>query len=652
MTMKSIRQHLIILLAVTLMSGSFSYAEEEPAPDVREIHRLTKQLSSDDWILQAEALELLGSNKIEKAEPEIMKVLEAGKSSWVRGRALLALSQISGKTMYSTAEQLSRDQDPVIRRATVEALQIIGTKQAAETVRKLLKDKDITVRAEAARFCASLYPDDAWPVIKELLKEPNPQLAPTMAHSLARIGTAEALEALEELYGDVSENTEMQYQVIEGLRHANERAIPLLVRLVAKHTDRKRARTLGEGILKSLKSDAVSSVLRSTFESESTDLYETAAFFAGTVCPSGNLEDAIAELLKREESLPGTTICSCLQALVKLDPARHTTLFRSYLDHKDNKVREQAVRSRALCEKKDLFEVFRAQTIDKNRDVAVASLESLDLAPFGIAPGEGIAEYLNGPLQSNDRHILFTALALLGKLGKPEEFDKALAMLRPYLAGGNNDYRQRAAEVLAELGGHEKMPSIVAAQGYIGEWKVLGPFLNDKENSGFKEVHEPETEIDFNSKYTVEILWDMKGGKLNEKREVKTVDIEWEDAQVTKEDGKFNVAMLMPPPAYFNVAYCVADIFSPSNQVLQTRIEADNCFRLWVNGKQASERDDTEAKTHHHHSREYHVPVTTSKITLKKGSNRLLVKVANRGGPWWFRVRLLDEKGKVFAVGK
>lgn len=651
MTMTSIRQHLIIFMALTLMSAS-SYAEKEPALALQEAHRLTMQLSSDDWILQAEALELLGRNKVEHAVPEIEKILKTGKTTWIKGRALVALSRIGGKELYAAALQLSRDESAVIRRATVEALELIGTKQATEVARELLKDKDASVRAEAARFCARPYPAEAWPVVKELTEKPDPRLTSTLARALAGIGTTDALQRMEGLYEALSKDKERQYEVIQGLRYANEKAIPLLVRLVARHQDKSRAKILGQNILNSLKKEDVSSVLQSMFISDKTDLYETAAFFAATVCPSKKLEDSITALLKKDETLKSAAICACLQALITIEPARHTALFTGYLAHTDNKVREQAVRSRALCEKKDLFEAFRAQTIDKNRDVAVAALESLDLVPLGIAPGEDIAEYLKGPLQSNDRHILFTALALLGKRGKPEEFDKALAMLRPYLAGRNSDYRQRAAEVLAELGGHEEMPLIVAAQGYIGEWKILGPFLNDKENSGFKEVHEPETEIDFNAKYTVEILWDLKGGKLNEKREVKTAEIEWQHAQATKEDGKLNVAMLMPPPAYYNVAYCVADIHSPSNQVVQTLIEADNCFRLWVNGQQASERDDTEVKTHHHHSREYHVPVTTGKITLKKGSNRLLVKVANRGGPWWFRVRLLDEKGKVFAVGK
>ena len=640
------------VLAFIFVSSSYSYAEEESALGVREVHRLTQQLPSDDWILQAEALEQLSRNKVEEAVPEIERVLETGKSAWIRGRALVALSRIKGKEIYSTAEQLSRDEDAVVRRAAVEALELIGTRQAMEVARKLLKDKDVSVRAEGARFCAKLYPAEAWPIVRELTEKPDPRLTSTLARTLATIGTPESLQRMEELYDSLSKDNERQYQVIRGLSYADEKAIPLLVRLVARHQDKSKARILGQRILDSMRKEEVSSVLQSVFSSGNRDLYETAAFFAATVCPSEKLEDSITDLLEKDETLNSATICACLRALIKIEPARHTALFTGYLIHKDNKVKEQAVRSRALCEKRDLFEVFRTQTADKSRDVAVAALESLDVVPVGIAPDEDIAEYLKGPLQSNDRHILFTALSLLGKRGKPEEFDKALELLRPYLAGRNSDYRQRAAEVLAEFGAHEKMPSIVAAQGYIGEWKILGPFLNDKENSGFKEVHEPETEIDFNAKYTVEILWDLKGGKPNEKREVKSAEIAWQHAQATKEDGKLNIAMLMPPPAYYNVAYCVADIDAPDRQTVQAYIEADNCFRLWVNGKQASERDDTEIKTHHHNSRDYYVPVTTSKITLRKGSNRLLIKVANRGGPWWFRVRFLDEKGNVLVTGK
>ncbi|MEM7392013.1 MAG: hypothetical protein AAF492_06650, partial [Verrucomicrobiota bacterium] len=73
----------------------------------RDIHRLIKQLASEDWILQAESFELLGRNKIAKAVPAIRERLQQGTTSWARGRALVALSRISGADMFATAEEMS-----------------------------------------------------------------------------------------------------------------------------------------------------------------------------------------------------------------------------------------------------------------------------------------------------------------------------------------------------------------------------------------------------------------------------------------------------------------------------------------------------------------------------------------------------------------
>jgi len=46
-------------------------------------------------------MEELGKLKIEEAVPAIQKILDQGKSSWLKGRAMLALAQIAGKDSHS-----------------------------------------------------------------------------------------------------------------------------------------------------------------------------------------------------------------------------------------------------------------------------------------------------------------------------------------------------------------------------------------------------------------------------------------------------------------------------------------------------------------------------------------------------------------------
>jgi HEAT repeat protein len=613
-----------------------------------DVQRSVQQLSSEDWIMQAGALEWLGRHKVEAAAPQIEQLFKEGRSSWLKGRALVALSRIRGEDLYAVVEQSSRDKDAVLRRAALEALDIIGTEEAFAVVRKLLKDEEPSVRAEAAHLCARTHPEEAWLAVKALTDNPGPQLTATTARTLAFLGTDEALARLEEMYDTVSGSEKRQYQVIEGLLHADKGAIPMVVRLVARHKPEGRAHGLGQSILKSFNVEDVSLHLQSVFTSGKSDLFRTAVFFATTVCPSEQMADAISASLKKDDSLPPETLYPCLQALITLGAERHTALFTDFLEHEDDRIRALAVRCRSLYDRTDLFEVFRPLIVDKNATVAVTALKSLALMPADIAPLEGTVDYLRTLIHDDNRDIRLAAFNLLASRRAPREFDKALDLMRPYLEGEDTEYRLRAAESLAQLGGEENIAAVAAAQGYIGKWRILGSFSNDKGNSGFAKAYPPEKEVDFDKKYSVKIVWDMDILPRGEKPEEKLVDIGWQETSVTKVSGKLNVAMLMPPPAHFGVAYGVADIESPSEQVIQASIEADNSYRLWVNDKRVSEKENPLANL----SAAASVPVPRTRIPLKQGNNRFLIKVANTGGPWWFRMRLLDEEGNVFVFGK
>ncbi|MEM7395668.1 MAG: HEAT repeat domain-containing protein, partial [Verrucomicrobiota bacterium] len=403
----------------------------------------------------------------------------------------------------------------------------------------MLKDPDPGVRAEAAYLCARHDPETAWPVVKALSEKPDPELASSLSRGLARIGTEAALQRLEELYTAVSKNQDRGFQVIEGLGQGDERAIPLLIRLVSLHGAGEKARTLGQRILAEIDKEKVAAQLESIFTSGDRERYDVAAFFAAAVCPSEALEDVIAAALKKEPDLSSEATGSCLDALVRLNPNRHRTLFEGFLKHGNDQVRAMAVRCRALCEPEQLFDIFRPMVLDKSKPVTLSAMNSLSFVPLAFGPAEGMVAYLKTPLSSSDRDVLLTGLNLLGNRTSAEEFDKALDHLRPYLEGGQDEFRTRSASTLAGIGGFEKYGIIAEAQGYIGRWKVLGPFLNDKENTGFNQVYVPEKEIDFDKAYNVELIWDLSGNKRNEKTDVQRAEITWQEVQVSKETGSF-----------------------------------------------------------------------------------------------------------------
>ena len=85
-----------LCVASLLLSGLCLVGSDQPPPSKLQIHRWTEQLSSKDWILQAEALQALGTWKVEASIPLVTEVFKSGESDWVRGRAMITLGEIQG----------------------------------------------------------------------------------------------------------------------------------------------------------------------------------------------------------------------------------------------------------------------------------------------------------------------------------------------------------------------------------------------------------------------------------------------------------------------------------------------------------------------------------------------------------------------------
>ena len=96
-------------LASLLLFGLSLVGSDQTPPSKLQIHRWTEQLSSKDWILQAEALQGLGTWKVEASIPLVTEVFKSGESDWVRGRAMITLGEIQGDQISEHAMQASKD---------------------------------------------------------------------------------------------------------------------------------------------------------------------------------------------------------------------------------------------------------------------------------------------------------------------------------------------------------------------------------------------------------------------------------------------------------------------------------------------------------------------------------------------------------------
>jgi HEAT repeat protein len=631
--------------------ATLSHGQEKRAPSALEIHRWTKQLSVDDWILQSVAMEELGKLKIEEAAPAIRKILEQGQSSWLKGRAMLALAQIEGKKMIPTARKATGNSDPVLRKAALQTLDLVGGKTSAPVARELLKDPVMEVRAMAAALYASEFPKEAWPTVERLTGADQSSISSDLMRALAHVGSDEALARLEKLFYAPKANKRRGLDILQALAVADNQAIPLLVRLTTHYAPNKTEFQLGKKLLSSRDKKIVTASLKDMLLSEGTKFQGNTAALMAEVCPTQELGDLLSTIWIKRKELPQEAVRSGLSALSKIEPSRYEDFFSHYLKSEDPFTRAMAVRCRGLIPDQNLFEIFRSYVHDDHAKVAQAALESLRRAPWDSRPKEGLLAYLTRSFSSSEESVLLAALDLLGKRATADEFDSALEVLKPFLGGEESRSRKAAAKALNDLSDNERIADISIAQGFVGQWMIVGPFLNDNKNTGAAKVYPPELKENAEA-YKAEYRWEFGGGQANNRE----LDLAWAEASAQTMEGEVHVAAHMPVPVRYAVAYAKTELISDMDRFVRLEIEVRELLsqKVWIDEKEVADftfqRNELSGRTSERmRSKPRHTK--TVKINLKKGSNRIMIKTATFGGSWRLRMRILDENKNKKADG-
>jgi WD40 repeat protein len=144
----------------------------------------------------------------------------------------------------------------------------------------------------------------------------------------------------------------------------------------------------------------------------------------------------------------------------------------------------------------------------------------------------------------------------------------------------------------------------------LDSWHVVGPFDNGVSDAGLDQVFPPEQTVDLKASYH------GKGGQV-QWREVKTADKGYTDL------------LLGDSPQVVSYAYRAVE--SPADQEALVLLGTDDCAKLWVNGELV------------YTSRVHHPAVPDQdvvRVRLRKGRNRLLLKVTNTDGDYGFFLRL------------
>ncbi|MEM7232921.1 MAG: HEAT repeat domain-containing protein, partial [Planctomycetota bacterium] len=607
----------------------------QQAPEVADKLR---SLESGDWILRAEALSFLAKRRVEKAVVPCRRLIgDEAASDWLRGRALVALVEISGESAVGEVLPFAKHESQAMRFACAEALAFLSEAKATEALEQLLGDADAQVAARALasyaqRFQAESWKGvESWKSVEAQSREVDSAILPLIARALAFVNTEESMARLEKL----CEKKHLSRVALRGLHDLDHPGlVPWFLRRLGQGSVRGRnSRT----ILRSLRRQENGALVKGLTE----HLKEAGP--AGVTSVSRVLSElkAVPELAEplRSAMAKVTDPAVLREGLTALgsremEPDRYRSFFVSYLAHDDARVRELSIRCLAHCESANLYEHLKPRLSDGERRVVVTALESLRRAPIDTAPRGRMLDFLREPLSSVDDQVRTLAYDLLGHAGSQDDFAPAMQFLRELLRGRNEKLRSAAAKALGEIAPLDGVARIAKVQGYLSSWRVIGTFLNDRKNSGFDTVFPPDEEIDFEAKYKAKYIWTLDGGN----KEPIEREISWMEAAVDRSDGKLILPQFLPPPATLSVAYAVADFDWLGDGVLKDGIvrlfvEGDDSFRVWLNGKKVAEK-----VAEYKHRQPCVAEQDGIELPLKKGRNRIVVKSTNIDHEWWIRL--------------
>jgi putative heme-binding domain-containing protein len=261
-------------------------------------------------------------------------------------------------------------------------------------------------------------------------------------------------------------------------------------------------------------------------------------------------------------------------------------------------------------------------TVRRRAIAATAELEDREAIPALLTASEA----------ADTRYEAALALAAMPDLRALQIYLRGLAgkstALRRASATAIANLRDQAAPVLDQLASrHELSPALVpelrtiyAGLKPITDWRVAGPFPIAASPA-----------IDANKAIDPKASFEGAGGRHVTWRSVKPVDPR----------GQLDLGR-----AYSHdddlAAYGFAEIQSPVDRQAQMAVGSDDTLTVWLNGKEVYKFSDSRGFDHEH---------ARFDVMLKKGTNRVLIRCGNHGGPWQYSVAVTAPADFAFLKG-
>lgn len=160
-------------------------------------------------------------------------------------------------------------------------------------------------------------------------------------------------------------------------------------------------------------------------------------------------------------------------------------------------------------------------------------------------------------------------------------------------------------------------------KGFIRNWKVIGPF---DLGTGLDYRYPPEAELNLNK------ALEGKGGTVR-----------W-NTENTTASGYLNLITVFGKqnpdinPRSEGIAYAYTEVVSPDSRDVKITLGSNDGAKMWVN-------DDIVYNVHA--GRNAVADYEILKVKLKKGKNKILVKVENLGASWGLYLRIIDPENEL-----
>ncbi len=179
--------------------------------------------------------------------------------------------------------------------------------------------------------------------------------------------------------------------------------------------------------------------------------------------------------------------------------------------------------------------------------------------------------------------------------------------------------RFRLAELERSRGNLRKSGAELAKLGFLSRWQIAGPFDNEGKR-GFDVVLPPEREQDLSARFP---------GKARE--------VGWRALPPEVTSMGFLHIGAAVRPARDVVVYALAVVDAPRDERVRLHLGASGAVKVFVNGELVL------ADPSYHAAR---IDQSAVAFTLRKGPNRILVKLCHAQGRLGFYARLADEEGE------